>query len=59
MTILLSMNTRNSVRPRLMFKARMTSRMFGMTMAIPKTMTISRTMRREEGIRILFLHLRL
>jgi len=42
-----------------MFKARMTARMFGMTMAIPKTMTISRTMRREEGIRILFIHLRL
>jgi len=54
MTILLSMNTRSSVRPRLTFKARMMARMFGMTVAITKTMTISRTMRRsEEGIKIL------
>ena len=49
MTILLSMNTRSSVRPRLMFKARMTA-------AIPKTTVISRTMRRsEEGIKTLFI----
>jgi len=42
-----------------MSKARMTARMFGMTMAIPKTMIISRTVRRRrEGIRISFIHLR-
>jgi len=58
MTILLSMNTMNSVRLRPIFKARMTVRMFGMTMVIPKTMTISRIMRREGRIRILFTHLR-
>jgi len=42
MAILLSMNMRGSMR----------ARMFGMTMAIPNTMTIGRTMRSEEGIRI-------
>jgi len=58
MAILLSMNTRGSVRPRLMVKVRMRARMFEMTMAIPNTMTIGRAMRSEEGIRILFIHLR-
>ena len=54
MSMLLSMEVRSSMRLRLMLKARM----FGMTMAISKMM-ISRTMRRsEEGIRILFIHLR-
>jgi len=39
-----------------MFKARMTARMFGMAIVIPKTMMISRTMRRDkEGIRISFI----
>ena len=48
-----------SMRSRPMSKARMTVRMFGMTMAIPKTMIISRTVRRSrEGIRISFIHLR-
>jgi len=53
MTILLSMNTRGSARPRLTSKARMTTRMFRMTtrmfrmtVAITNTMTISRTMGR-------------
>jgi len=42
-----------------MSKARMMARMFGMTMAIPKTVTISRKVRRsKEGIRISFIHLR-
>ena len=46
----ISMNARSSVNPRPMFKARMTARMFGMTIVIPKTMTISQTMRRgTEG----------
>ena len=38
-----------SVRPKLMVKVRMRARMFGMTMAIPNTMTICRTIRSEEG----------
>ena len=55
----ISMNARSSVNPRPMFKARMMARMFGMTMAIPKTVTISRKVRRsKEGIRISFIHLR-
>ena len=54
-----SMSARSSVSLKLMFKARMTARMFGMTMVIPKTMTINRTMKSKEGIRILFIHLRL
>jgi len=59
MTILLSMNTRSSMRLRLMFKARMTARIFGMTVAIPKTTMMSRKMRRsEEGIKTLFILLR-
>ena len=59
MSMLLSMNVRSSVRPRLMFKVRMTPRIFGMAMAIPKTMTISRIMKRsEEENRTLFIHLR-
>jgi len=59
MSMLPSMNTRNSVRPRLMFKARMMARMFGKAVAIPKTKTIGRTMRGcEERIRKLFIHLR-
>jgi len=50
------MNARSSVSPKLMFKARMTARMFGMVIVIPKTMMISRTMRRgKEGIRISFI----
>jgi len=32
-----------------MVKVRMRARMFGMTMAIPNTMTICRTIRSEEG----------
>ena len=48
-----------SIRPRPMSKARMMARMFRMTMAIPKTMMMSRAMRRSrEGIRISFIHLR-
>jgi len=55
MSMLLSMNVRSSVRPRLMFKARMTPRIFGMAMAI----TISRIMKRnEEENRTFFIHLR-
>jgi len=36
-----SMEVRNSLRPKRMYKTRMAARMFGMAMAIPKTMTIS------------------
>jgi len=51
MNMLSNMNAKSSMRPKLMFKTRMTVRMFRMTVAIPKTMTISRTMRRsEDGI---------
>jgi len=45
MNMLPSMSARISVSLKLMFKARMTARMFGMTMVIPKTMTINRTMK--------------
>jgi len=56
MDMLPSMNARSSVSPKPMFRARMTARIFGMTMAIPKTTTISRTMSRgKEGIRISFI----
>ena len=48
----MNMHARSSVSPKPMFKARMTARMFGMAIVIPKTMMISRTMRRgKEGIR--------
>jgi len=58
-SMLPNMNARSSVRPKLMFKARITARMFGMVVVIPKTMTIGRTMRRnEEGIEIWANHLR-
>jgi len=41
--------SRNSVRPKRMFKTRMAARMFGKAMAIPKTMTISQKMRRSKA----------
>jgi len=51
-----SMNIRSSMRLRLMFKAKMIARMFGITVAIPKTIMTSRTMRRSKGgIKILFI----
>jgi len=50
------MNIRSSMRLRLMFKAKMIARMFGITVAIPKTIMTSRTMRRSKGgIKILFI----
>ena len=58
MNMLPSMNARSSMSPKRMFKARMTARMFGIAMVIPKTMTISRTMRRGKkgsGYRLFFL----
>ena len=59
MDMLPSMNARSSVSPKPMFRARMTARIFGMTVAIPKTTMMSRKMRRsEEGIKTLFILLR-
>ena len=49
MNMLPSMNTRSSMSPKQMFKARITARMFGMAIVISRTMKISRRMRRGKN----------
>ena len=54
-----NINARSSVRPKLMFKAKMMATTFGMAMVISKTMTISRTIRMgKQGIKISLILLR-
>jgi len=48
MNMLPRIEVRNSMRLELMVNGRVMARMFGITLATPKTVTISRTMRRGK-----------